>query len=101
MGNSPDHFYTNLCESMNNILKNRTDFKPHDVRSFVTKIYDLVEAQDSLIRKAVIRSDRWRFRQEYHHLEVDQDKWFTMNEQAQKKHLQRVYAEPLSSILEV
>ena len=27
--------------------------------------------------------------------------WFTINEQAQKKHLQRVYAEPLSSILEV
>ena len=34
-------------------------------------------------------------------MEVDQDKWFTMNEQAQKNHLQRVYAEPLSSILEV
>ena len=101
MGNSPDHFYTNLCESMNNILRNRTDFKPHDVRPFVTKMYNLVEAQDSLFRKAVIRSDRWRFRQKYHHLEVDQDKWFTMNEQAQKKHLQRVYAEPLSSILEV
>lgn len=64
-------------------------------------MYNLVEAQDSLIRKAVICSDRWRFRQEYHHLEVDQDKWFTMNEQAQKKHLQRVYEEPLSSILEV
>ena len=71
------------------------------VRPFVTKMYNLVEAQDSLIRKAVIRSDRWRFRQEYHHLEVDQDKWFTMNEKAQKKHIQRVYAEPLSSILEV
>ena len=87
MGNSPDHFYTNLCESMNNTLKNRTDFKPHDVRPFVTKMYNLVEAQDSLIRKAVIRSDRWRFWQEYNHLEVDQDKWFTMNEKAQKKHL--------------
>ena len=58
---------------MNIILKNRKDFKPHDVRPFVTKMHNLVEALDSLICKAVIRSDRWRFRQEYHHLEVHQD----------------------------
>ena len=58
----------------------RTDFKPHDIRPFVDKVFELVQAQESLLRKAVIRCDRWRFREEYRHLEVDQDKWFTMGE---------------------
>ena len=80
MGRNPDHFYTNICESMNSTLKKRTDFKPHDIRPFVDKVFELVQAQESLLRKAVIRCDRWRFREEYRHLEVDQDKWFTMGE---------------------
>ena len=96
MGSDPDHFYTNMCESMNKTLKQRTDFKPNDAGPFIDKMFELVEAQEKLLRKAVIRSDRWRFREEYMHLEVDQDKWFTMNEKSQKRHMGKVYSAVLA-----
>ncbi|MBC6401887.1 MAG: hypothetical protein GDA37_12950 [Ekhidna sp.] len=95
LGDEPDHFYTNMSESLNNILKNRTEYKEQEFRSFVEKMYDFVQSQESLLRKAVIRADRWRFREEYRHLEVDTDKWFAMSEKAQKVHLKKVYSEPL------
>ena len=57
-------------------------------------MFQLAEAQESLLRKAVIHSDRWK---EYEHLEVDQDKWFSMSIKTQKHHLSRVYSEQLGS----
>ena len=95
LGEEPDHFYTNMSESLNNALKSRTEYKEQDFRSFVEKMYDFVQSQESLLRKAVIRIDRWRFREEYKYLEVDTDKWFGMSEKAQKIHLRKVYSEPL------
>jgi hypothetical protein len=96
MGCDPDHFFTNMCEAMNKTLKQRTQYKQNDVGPFIEKMYELVEAQEKLLRKAVIRCDRWRFRDEYAHLEVDQDKWFTMNVKSQKYHLDKVYSEALA-----
>ena len=49
-------------------------------------MYEFVQAQESLLRKAVIRNDRWLFRDEYKHLEVDTDKCFTLTERTQKQH---------------
>ena len=84
-----------MSESLNNILKSRTEYKEQEFRSFVEKMYDFVQSQESLLRKAVIRADRWRFREEYRHLEVDTYKWVAMSEKAQKAHLKKVYSEPL------
>ena len=95
LGREPDHYYTNMSESLNNVLKCRTEYKEQEFRSFVEKMYDFVQSQESLLRKAVIRTDRWRFREEYKYLEVDSDKWFGMSEKAQKIHLKKVYSEPL------
>ena len=96
MGCNPDHFYTNTCESMNSTLKRRTEFKSQDVRPFVEKMLELTEAQETLTKKAVIRNDRWRFRDEYKHLEVDHDKWFSMTVSAQQRHFSSVYNESLN-----
>lgn len=93
MGSDPDHFYTNMCESMNKTLKQRTDIKPNYAGPFIDKMFELVEAQEKLLRKAVIRSDRWRFRGEYAHLE---DQWFTMSDKSQKCHMGKVYSEVLA-----
>ena len=41
LGEEPDHFYTNMSESLNNILKSRTEYKEQEFRSFVEKMYDL------------------------------------------------------------
>ena len=54
-----------MSESMNSTLKSRTDYKEHELCPFVDKIFDFVESQENLIRKAVIRNNRWRFRQEF------------------------------------
>lgn len=53
------------------------------------------------MRKAVIRNDRWRFREEYKHLEVDTDKWFGMSEKAQKVHLRKINSQPLGLEMKV
>lgn len=97
MGCNPDHFYTNTCELMNSTIKNRTDFKMNDVRPFVEKMLQLTQAQKNL-RKEVIRNDRWRFRAEYKHFEVDLDKWFSMSVKSQKQHLNVVCSEPLGFV---
>ena len=57
LGVEPDHFYTNMSESLNNILKSRTEYKEQEFRSFVEKMYDFVRSQESLLLKAVIRAD--------------------------------------------
>ena len=84
LGENPDPFYTNMSESMNSTLKSRTDYKEHELHPFVDKIFEFVESQENLIRKAVICNDRWRFCQEFQHLEIDSDKWFTLSEKTQK-----------------
>ena len=64
-----------MCESIKKTLKSQTDYKEHELRSFVDKMYALVESQENLLWKAVIRSDHWHFQQEFQHLEMDSDKW--------------------------
>lgn len=96
MGKDPEHFYTNMSESLNKTLKERTDYKAQDLRLFVNKMLKFHHAQESLLKKAIIKCDRWRFREEYNHLEIDSDKWFTMNE---KQHVKRVLSEPLTAIV--
>ena len=88
LGEHPDLFYTNMCELMNT-LKNRADYKGHELRPFVDKMHTFVEAQENLIWKAVIRNDGWHFWQGFH-LEVDSDKWFSLSEKAQKSHINKV-----------
>ena len=85
---------------MNKTLKCRTDYKEHELRSFVEKMYGFVQSQENFLRKAVIRNDCWRFRQEYQHLEVDVDKWFTLSEKAQQTHIRKVLSESLESTQE-
>ena len=43
-------------------------------------------------------SNHWRFHQEYQHLEVDVDKWFTLSEKAQQAHIRKVLTESLGSV---
>ena len=76
---------------MNNTLKSHTNFKAQELRQFVDKH----QAQENLVKKAVLQTDRWRFRDEYSHLQVDSDKWFSMSKKMQMAHLNRVYSEPL------
>lgn len=61
-------------------------------------MYTFIQAQENLLRKAVIRSDRWCFRQEYKHQEVHSDKWFTLSEKAQQNHMKKVLNESLGCI---
>ena len=41
LGENPDHFFTNMCKSMNKTLKCRTDYKEHELRTFVKKCMHL------------------------------------------------------------
>ena len=85
LGENPDHFYTNMCESMNKTLKCHTDYKEQELHVFIEKMQTFTQVQDNLLRKAVIRSGSWRFRPEYNHLEVHSDKWFTLSEKGTTK----------------
>ena len=90
LGDNPDHFFTNMCESMNKTLKCHTNYKEH---LSLKKCMHLCSH-----RKIFFRNDHWRFRQEYQHLEVDADKWFTLSEKAQQAHIRKILTELLGSV---
>ena len=53
LGNPPSPYYTNAVESMNSVLKLRTDFKKQKVTAFVHKLRELVDNQFAEIDRAV------------------------------------------------
>ena len=52
--NPPLPYYTNAVESMNSLLKLRTDFKKQELTVFICKLKELVENQFAEVDKAVL-----------------------------------------------
>ena len=97
LGENLDTFYTNMNEQF---LK-KSNWLQNELRPFVDKMYAFVESQENLIRKVVIHNNHWRFRQEFQHLEIDSDKWFTLSEKAQKCHINKVLSVSLGNYQEL
>ena len=90
MGNPPDQFYTNDIESINRVIKRKTDYKTSEWPEFCRLAKELVDDQESEIEKAVIGIGEYRFDDEYAHLEIPLAKWSSMSQNQRKKHLERI-----------
>jgi len=90
LGCPPDPFTTNASETANFVLKNKVDYKHNQLLEFVEKLKQVVDDQEKEIEKAVLQRGKYQFKSEHKYLEVPEEKWYKMNPQQRKKHLDRV-----------
>jgi len=77
LGNPPSPYYTNAVESINSLLKLRTDCKKQELTVFVTKLKELVESQ---VDRAVAGMGDYQVHTDYKRFSYSTAYWFSMTE---------------------
>ena len=90
LGNPPEPFYTNDVESINRVIKRKTNYKTSEWPDFCRLARELVDEQEGEIEKAVIGVGEYTFCDRYQHLEIPVFKWSSMSQSQREKHLQKV-----------
>ena len=90
LGNPPEPFYTNDIESMNRIIKQKTNYKACEWPEFCKLAQELIKEQESEIEKAVICVGEYRFKEKYGHLRVPLHKWSSMSACQRQRHLKKI-----------
>ena len=75
---------------MNSILKCHFQHKSCQLLEFASKLKDVVDEQEKEVQRAVIVRGKYRFKEQYQHLVISEERWFRMTEQQRRKHLQNV-----------
>ena len=90
LGSPPDQFYTNDIESINRVIKRKTDYKTSEWPEFCKLAKELVDDQESAIEKAVIGVGEYRFDDDYAHLEIPLANiiGLLLSQNQRKKHLE-------------
>jgi len=89
LGNPPSPYYTNTVESMNCVLKRRTDFKKQEVTAFIHKLRELVDNQFAEIDRAVAGIGDYKVHEDYKKFSFTSAKWFSMSEDQRQRALKR------------
>lgn len=89
LGLPPTPFYTNAVESINSLLKLRTDYKKQELTTFVIKLKELVEAQFAEVDRAIAGMGDYEVAKEYPNFQYSAARWCTMSEDQRKRVLQR------------
>ena len=90
LGNPPEPFYTNDVESINRVIKRKTNYKTSEWPDFCKLARELVDEQEGEVEKAVIGIGEYKFSDGYQHLEVSISVWSFMSQLQRRKHLQKV-----------
>ena len=90
LGSPPQVFTTNASETTNSIIKAHVSHKPSELMDFVQHLKDIVDEQEHEVERAIIRQGKYRFKDDYLHLEVSEDKWFGMSQEQRKAHIKKV-----------
>ena len=77
LGNEPDQFYTYDIESINRVIKRKTEYKTSAWPEFCRLAKEFADEQDNEIEKAVIGVGEYRFDNEYTHLEIPLARWWS------------------------
>lgn len=72
LGSPPAQFSTNASEAVNNLIKQKVDYKRHELPSFIGKLRELCDEQEREVERAVVRRGKYRFRPQYRHLEISE-----------------------------
>lgn len=97
LGCPPQTFTTNASETVNSILKCHFQHKSCQLLEFVSKLKDVVDEQEKEVERAVIGRGKYRFKEQYQHLVISEERWFRMTEQQRRKHLQKVASTAVDS----
>ena len=57
---------------------------------FVGKLKELIDEQEKEVERAVIGRGKYRIREEYAHLQVNESQWFGMSKEQRQAHLKKV-----------
>ncbi len=90
LGNPPEEFTTNACESINAVLKGKVDYKKSNLPQFLDKMKELIDEQVKEVERAVVKRGKYEFQLEYKHLEIPEAKWFRMSSEQRNRHLDKV-----------
>ena len=90
LGSPPEAFTTNASETVNSIIKSHVSYKPSQLMELTEKLKEAIDEQEREVERAVIGRGKFRFKEEYKHLEVSESKWFKMNPEQRQVHLQKV-----------
>ena len=89
LGNPPTPYYTNAVESMNSLLKLRTNFKKQEITTFISKLKELVDNQFAEVDRAVAGMGDYEVSKEYPKFRIASAKWFTMSQDQRQRVLKR------------
>ena len=80
LGNPPSPYYTNSVESINSLLKLRTDYKKQELTVFISKRKDLVDSQFVEVDTSVARMGDYQVHDDYKRFCYSTANWFSMTE---------------------
>ena len=89
LGNPPSPYYTNAVESMNSLLKLRTNFKKQELTVFICKLKELVDNQFAEVDKAVAGIGDYAMHEDYKKFCFTSARWFTLSEDQRQRALKR------------
>ncbi|VDI76228.1 Hypothetical predicted protein [Mytilus galloprovincialis] len=89
------HYTTNANESLNNRLKQKTDYQENEVTVFCTKTRELTDEQKKDTEKAIIGMGPYQIRTEYIEHVQPSHAWFKLSESSRSKHISAFLKAPL------
>ena len=89
LGLPPSPYYTNAVESMNSLLKLRTNHKKQDLTMFITKMKELIESQFIDVDRAIAGVGDYEVASEYPNFQFDPSRWCALSEKQRKRVLQQ------------
>ena len=94
LGSPPEPFTTNASETINSIIKS---YKPNQLTELTEKLREAIDEQEREVEKAVIGRGKFRFKEEYKHLQVSENQWFRMKPEQRQAHLRKVATASVST----
>ena len=76
LGDPPQHYYNNVPESANALIKRGVGFKEQETSKFCQEMSVLLKQQKEDVDSAVIKHGPYRVAPKFSKLEVSQDSWF-------------------------
>ena len=93
LGNPPEAYYNNMPESSNKVIKMGVDFRKSEMSEFNDKMEKVIQQQRRDCESAVINRGLYALADEFLHLQMSPDKWFSLNARQRESHLKKFWAE--------
>ena len=90
----PLDWTNNNCESVNHILKMKTQWTPQDIPTLINTLYDTVEATYIDVERAIMRRGEFRLDPVYRKFEVDPIIWCAKTNEQRERHTSKFLKTP-------